>query len=119
MVGGFTIRDSETDEDVTEAAAAQYPDGPEAFYRKLAWAELELNRKTLEGPTAGEEPALRADGWDPKAGCEVAAQRAAQEMEQVERFNDDPTWRGEGIRDVIAAREVIIEIKSDAPRRPR
>jgi hypothetical protein len=110
MVGGFRIKDSETDEDVTEEAAAKYADGPEAFYRKLAWAELELNRKTLEGPTAEEEPALLADGWNPRAGYEVAAQRAAQEMEQVERFNDDPAWRGERIRDVIAAREVIIEI---------
>lgn len=110
MVGGFRIKDSEADEDVTEEAAAKYADGPEAFYRKLAWAELELNRKTLEGPTAEEEPALRADGWNPRAGNEVAAQRAAQEMEQVERFNDDPAWRRDRIRDVIAAREVIIEI---------
>lgn len=31
-------------------------------------------------------------------------------MEQVGRFNDDPAWRGERLRDVIAAREVIIEI---------
>lgn len=110
MVGGFRIKDSHTDEDVTEEAAAKHPDGPEAFYRKLAWAELQLNRKTLEGPTAEEEPGLRADGWNPRAGYEVAAQRAAQEMEQVGRFNDDPAWRGERIRDVIAAREVIIEI---------
>lgn len=110
MVGGFRIKDSQTDEDVTEEAAAKYADGPEAFYRKLAWAELELNRKTLEGPTADEEPVLRADGWNPRAGYEVAAQRAAQEMEQVGRFNDDPAWRGVRIRDVIAAREVLIEI---------
>lgn len=110
MVGGFRIKDSETDEDVTEEAAANNANGPDAFYRKLAWAELELNRKTLEGPTADEEPVLRADGWNPRAGYEVAAQRAAQEMEQVGRFNDDPAWRGERIRDVIEAREVIIEI---------
>jgi hypothetical protein len=109
-VGGFRIKTIDTDEDVTEDAAAKHPDGPEAFYRRLALAELELNRKTLEGPTSEEEPALRADGWNPRAGYEVAALRAAQEMEQVERFNDDPGWRGERIRDVIAAREVIIEI---------
>ena len=110
MVGGFRIKDNQTDEDVTEKAAAEDPDGAEAFYRKLAWADFELNRKTLEGPTVEEEPRLRADGWDPRAGYEVAARRAAQELEQVERFNDDPVWRGERIRDVIAAREVIIEI---------
>ena len=83
MVGGFRIKDSQTDEDVTEAAAAMYPDGPEAFYRKLAWAELERNRRTFEGPTADEESTLRAGGWNPRVGYEVAAQRAAQEMEQV------------------------------------
>lgn len=110
MVGGFRIKTNDTDEDVTEEVAAKHPDGPEAFYRKLAWAELELNRKTLEGPTPEEEPGLRADGWDPRAGYEVVARRAVQEMEQVERFNDDPGWRGERIRDVVAAREVIIEI---------
>ncbi len=110
MVGGFRIRDRQTDEDVTEEAAAKFVDGPDAFHRKLALAELELNRKTLEGPTADEEPALRADGWNPRAGYEVAAQRAAQELDQVERFNGDPSWRGERIRDVIAAREVVIEI---------
>lgn len=75
-----------------------------------ASVRLELNRKTLEGPTPEEEPGLRADGWDPRAGYEVVARRAVQEMEQVERFNDDPGWRGERIRDVVAAREVIIEI---------
>ncbi len=110
MVGGFRVKDSQTDEDVTEEIAAKHPNGPGAFYRKLARAELELNRKTLEGPTTEEERGLRADGWDPRAGYEVAARRAAQEMEQVERFNDHPAWRGERIRDVIAAREVVIEI---------
>jgi hypothetical protein len=110
MVGGFRIMDRQTDEDVTEEAAAKLADGPDAFYRKLALAELELNRKTLEGPTAEEDPALRADGWNPRAGYEVAAQRAAQELDQVERLNDDPAWRGERIRDVIAARELIIEV---------
>jgi hypothetical protein len=110
MVGGFRIKTNDTDEDVTEQVAANHPDGPEAFYRKLAWAELELNRKTLDVPTPEEEPGLRADGWNPRAGYEVAALRAVQEMEQVERFNKDPGWRGERIRDVVAAREWIIEI---------
>jgi len=110
LVGGFRIKTIDTDEDVTEDAAAKFAGGPEAFYRRLALAELELNRKTIEGPTAEEEPKLRADGWNPRAGYEVAARRAAQEMDQVERFNDDPRWRGERIRDVVAAREVVIEI---------
>jgi hypothetical protein len=33
-----------------------------------------------------------------------------QEIEQVERFNQDPSWRRGRIRDVVWAREVVIEI---------
>jgi hypothetical protein len=109
-VGGFRIKSEDTDEDVTNEVRSRHPDGPEAFDLKLAWAELVLNRKVLDGPTAEEEPEMRGLGWDPRAAYEVASRRAAQEMEQVERFNDDPSWRGQRIRDVIAAREVLIEI---------
>ena len=111
-VGGFRIKSDDTDEDVTDEARSRHPDGPEAFDRKLARAELELNRKVLDGPTAEEEPGLRSEGWNPKAAYEVALRRAAQEMEQVERFNDDLSWRRGRIRDVIAAREVVIEINN-------
>ena len=76
----------------------------------MAQAELELNRKTLEGPTLEEEPELRSDGWDPGAALDVSERRAAQEIEQVNRFNEDPRWRRGRIRDVVAAREVLIEI---------
>jgi hypothetical protein len=41
---------------------------------------------------------------------EVAGRRARQEIEQVRRFNDDPRWRRGRIRDLVAAREVLIEI---------
>lgn len=110
MVGGFRIRSRESDEDVTDDARAQHPEGPEAFDRVLANAELELNRKSIEGPTAEEEPDLRKLGWDPTGSFEIAKRRATQEIEQVARFNDDPAWRRGRIRDVVAAREVIIEI---------
>jgi len=76
----------------------------------MAWAELELNRRTLEGPTAEEEPELRRDGWDPRAAMVVSAQRATQEIEQVQRFNANPAWRRGHVRDVVMAREVMIEI---------
>jgi len=109
-VGGFRIKSKDTDEDMTDEDRSRHPEGPEAFDRKLARAELELNRKTLDGPTAEEEPQMRSTGWDPMAAFEVALRRTTQEMEQVERFNADPSWRRGRIRDVIAAREVIIEI---------
>lgn len=110
MVGGFKFKRVDTGEDATDEVRLQHPEGPEAFDLKLAWAELELNRRALDGPTAEEEPEMHGLGYNPRAAYEVTWRRAAQEMEQVERFNDDPTWRGERIRDVIAAREVIIEI---------
>ena len=53
---------------------------------------------------------MRSMGWNPAAAYEVTSRRAAQELEQVKRFNDDPKWRSQRIRDVIAAREIAIEI---------
>jgi hypothetical protein len=41
----------------------------------------------------------------------VTLRRAAQELEQVARFDENPAWRSHGLRDVIAAREIIIEIQ--------
>jgi hypothetical protein len=71
---------------------------------------VELNRKSIEGPTAEEEHELQELGWNPMAAFKVEEWRAAQEIEQVTRFNDDPMWRRDRIRDVVAAREVVIEI---------
>lgn len=113
MVGGFQIRTKDTDEDVTEQTRQtrqQHSEGQEAFDRRMALAELEFNRKTLDGPTLEEEPKLRADGWDPKAAYEVAERRAQQERDEVAILNANPAWRRGRLRDVIAAREMIIEI---------
>jgi hypothetical protein len=71
---------------------------------------LDLNRQVLEGPSAEEEPELRALGWDPMKTLEIAEERGAQEIEQAARFDSDPRWRRGRIRDVVAAREVSIEI---------
>ncbi len=108
--GGFRIMTTDTGEDVTDKVRSEYAQGPEAFDLKLAWAELQLNRKVLDGPTAEEEPELRSDGWEPRAAYEVASRRADEELAQVQRFNAEPSWRRGRIRDVVAAREVMIEI---------
>lgn len=111
MVGGFRIRSTETGEDVTDQVRSTHPLGPEEFDRRLAVAELELNRSTLEGPESEEvADRLRKDGWNPRAGHEVAKRRAQQEIEQVKRFNADPPYRRNRARDVVTAREVAIEI---------
>ena len=109
-VGGFRVR-HETRGDITDEVRARFPQGPAAFDALLATAELELQRRTLDGPASqDEEDALRAYGWKPSAGMEISENRARQEVEQVERFNSDPRWRAGRIRDVVAAREVLIEI---------
>lgn len=109
MVGGFRVRSS-TGDDVTEGVRARHPAGPAAFDSALAKAELELNRRIIEGPAPDEEDEMQALGWNPRAAMEVTDRRAAQEVEQVARFDEDPAWRRGRIRDVVAAREVLIEI---------
>lgn len=49
-VGGFRIRSSDG-ADVTDEARLSYPGGPEAFDSLLIEAELELNRRVIDGPT--------------------------------------------------------------------
>lgn len=110
MVGGFRVKSLDTHEDVTDEVRSQHPGGPEDFDRTLAQADLKLNRQVLDGPTAEEEPEMRSLGWDPRAAYKVAERRAEQELDQVKRFDADPTWRRGRIRDVVAAREVAIEI---------
>ncbi|MDQ4144826.1 MAG: hypothetical protein M3198_14025 [Actinomycetota bacterium] len=108
-VGGLRVRTIDGD-DATEELRAQYSEGPEAFDAVLTNAELELNRKMIEGPSPDEEPQLRELGWNPRSAFDVLERRARQEIDQVRRFDKDPGWRGERIRDVVAAREVLIEI---------
>jgi hypothetical protein len=109
IVGGFKVRTS-SGEDITATVRSAHPGGPAAFDSILSNAELELNRRTITGPAPDEEPELRKLGWNPAGNFEIAERRAAQEIAQVSRFDQDPRWRRGRIRDVVAAREVLIEI---------
>lgn len=109
MVGGFRVRDGD-DVDITAEVRASWPGGMDTFDAAFAAAELDLNRSVLDGPSGDEESELRALGWDPTGVITVTENRARQEVEQVERFNADPRWRAGRIRDVVTAREVLIEI---------
>lgn len=115
MVGGFKVKSS-GGEDVTAEVRSSHPDGPGAFDLFLAKAELELNRRVIEGPAPDEEPELRKLGWNPTVAFKIAERRAAQEIEQVRRFDQDPRWRRGRIRDVVAAREVLIEVNDKLSR---
>jgi hypothetical protein len=110
MVGDIVVRDRKTGANVTAEARATHPGGPDQFDRIMWEGQLALNRSVLDGPTPDEEPGMRTTGWNPRAAFEVAERRAQQEIEQVARFNADPVWRRGRIRDVIAAREVVIEV---------
>lgn len=114
-MGGFRVKSADG-EDVTAETRLLHPDGPEAFDSLVANAELELNRQVIDGPNPDEEPELRELGWDPTAAFEVAEKRAAQEIEQVGRLDLEPQWRRGRIRDVVAAREVLIEINDPLSR---
>lgn len=96
--------------DITDETRAAWPKGTADFDRRLAEAELELQRKVLDGPTPEEEPELRALGWKPHGVSEITDARARQEFEQVVRFDADPQWRRGRVRDVVASREILIEI---------
>ena len=109
MAGGFRIK-SARGEDVTDEIRRIHPIGAEAFDKILLHAEIELNRKVIEGPSPQEEPQLRKLGWNQAAVVQLYEQNASDERAQVQRFDDHPKWRRGRTRDVVAVREAIAEI---------
>ena len=107
--GGIRI-ESPNGDDVTEEFRRAYPLGPEAFDTILLNAQLELNRKAIEGPTPQEEPRLRGLGWSPEVIVQEHERKASDERAQARRLDDYPNWRLGRIRDVITAREAVIEV---------
>ena len=108
-VGGLRIKSADG-HDITEQFRRTYPRGPAAFDRVLLDAQLELNRRSIEGPTLQEEPRLRDLGWNPEAIVRVYEQKASDELAQARRFDSHPNFRVGRTRDVITAREAIVEI---------
>jgi hypothetical protein len=99
------------DGDVTAEVRAQWPGGADVFDSFAAEAQLMLQRCILDGPADARELAeLRAYGFDPRAGLDVTARRLQQELDQVAVFDANPQWRSGRLRDVVAAREILIEI---------
>lgn len=96
--------------DVTESVRARHPAGPEGFDRIVRDAQLRFERSVLAGPSAEEIEALRALGWKPERVVEIIERRANEEREQSARFDSDPLWRRGRTRDVVSAREFLIEL---------
>jgi hypothetical protein len=82
------------------------------FLERLPYdLRLDFERSALAGPQDDQtEGSLRAKGWRPDAAVETARNRAKQEEEQARRLEADPRWRVGRLRDVIGAREIIIEL---------
>jgi hypothetical protein len=108
-VGGFRVM-SEDGLDVTAKARLAHAGGPEAFDAIMAEAELELQRHSLDGPTAGQEPEMRRQGWDPRSTDAIDRRRVEQEIEFVRALDANPELRRSQLRDAVGAREVIIEL---------
>jgi hypothetical protein len=109
--GALRIRD-QAGNDVTAQARLQAKVTPEEFDRRLAEAELQLNRSIICGPADDdEEQSLRADGWDPSVARRSAERRARQEREQAERLDRDSRWRRGRLRDIVTARYLALEIE--------
>ena len=82
----------------------------------VAEANLLLERSVLRGPTDEEVQNLRALGWNPEAVTQVAERRAAEERAQTLRLDGGGPWRHSRLRDVVSARELLIEFQNILPR---
>lgn len=106
--GEFRVRDSITGADLTAIMRERI--GVDLHDSIMADVDLQLNRSILRGPTDAEVAGLRSCGWNPEAIHAYADQRAQQEREQAARLDQHPRWRRGRLRDVVSAREVIIEL---------
>ena len=90
--------------------------GAKAFDDLVVQANLLLERSVLRGPTDDEVENLSALGWNPEAVTEVAERRAAEERAQSLRLDGGGTWRHGRLRDLVSARELLIEFQNILPR---
>jgi hypothetical protein len=89
---------------------ARWPGGPPAYDSLLASLQTEAEWRILRGPLDDDLESLDGSGYDALSAQRVAHRRAEQEVEQVARLDEDPRWRRGRIRDVIAARYIIVEL---------
>lgn len=75
-----------------------------------------LERALLTGPKDHELENLRSHGYKPEFSLNVGETRALEEQQQRKRLNENPAWRKGRLRDVVAAREWIIEFQNILPR---
>lgn len=76
----------------------------------LAELGLQFERAMLAGPADEELAALYREGYDPLAAIKVAQERASQEDAQRSRLDDNSRWRRGRLEDVVALRELVVEL---------
>ncbi len=91
--------------------------GAEPFSDFVAKMNLDLERSVLRGPADNDEvDGLLALGWNPERVIQAAEKRATEEREQTLRLDNESRWRRGRLRDLIAAREFLIEFQNILPR---
>ncbi len=114
LEAGFQIMGPSGDE--TEQVRQRF--GSVEFDRRLAELWRNFERSSLRGPTDDEVPDLRKEGWKPEVAIATAERRAQQEREQTIRLDGEGgRWRrGDLLRRVVVARELMIEFQNILPR---
>lgn len=109
VVGGLRIKNS--DGDTTEQLRQSWSGGPDAFDHWFRAMNMEFERRILAGPMGDDEiEELLAYGWNPLVAREGQERRAQQERELQQRLDADPKYRRGRLRDVVAARYVLLEL---------
>jgi len=91
--------------------------GAKVFDDGVGKINLDLERSVLRGATDNSEvDNLCALGWNPEPVKQVAEKRAAEERQQTVRLDAESRWRRGRLRDVVSAREFVIEFQNILPR---
>lgn len=108
VLGRFRICDADG-KDVEKEARAKMGDA--AYDEFIAFAQVSLERQSLDGPQDDEIDELRRHGWAPEKAKEITAMRLDQEVDFATRLDAHGSWRRGRLRDAVCARELEIELK--------
>lgn len=108
MRGGLVIKGEEGQE---AEQRLRYRLGDLRFEQMMAHFNREAERALLTGPDEGEKAELRKEGaYAPEVPYQHQEQRAQQEREQANILDQSPEWRRGRLRDLLSAREMLIEL---------
>ncbi|CQD20029.1 hypothetical protein BN000_04734 [Mycobacterium europaeum] len=107
MRGGLIVKGEGQDAE----QELRYRLGDQKFEQMMAHLNREAERALLTGPDEASESELRQGGvYAPEVPYQHQEQRAQQEREQADRFDQNPEWRRGRLRDAVSAREFAIEL---------